>query len=274
MLKSARNNFLDNEVILPDGSKVSKKDFYDLINKTKSELTTSFRLSEDHLEVEGSDRQDVSKALHVLSEETAANFLRYFPRQKRKCALAKFIQTIAKSYKILSSRYIYLFKDKYKSAFRAYLEEQIEILTELQEYMRSTTFGRNRFANGFILTTNAVIELHQLMKNQYDCPFLMTSHICQDSIESKFSVYRAMDGKGGNRVPTANELTYRIQRDTVSQFLKDQDVDIFSLREPLQDARPTRTNYQGKIRLINLFSYIQHILQILPPHSGRFWSEK
>ena len=248
LLKSARNNFLDNEVTLPEGSTVTKKDFYDLIEKTNSEITTAFRISEEHLEVEGSDRQDVSKALQIFSEEIAANFLTYFPRQKNKKALAEFIQVIAKAYKNFSSRYIYFFKDKFKSAFRAYLEEQMEVLEQLQFNMENTKFGPNRFSDGFVLTSRAVIQLHKLMKDQFDCPFLMTSHICQDYVESKFSVYRAMDGKGGNRVPTGLELGHRIQRDTVHQFLKDPDVDIFSLRDELEAELPKPTEYQGNAK--------------------------
>ena len=161
-------------------------------------------------------------------------------------SLAAIIQVLARSYKILSSRNIYYFKDRYKAALRAHIEEQTEMLNKLKFYMERTRFGPNRFSEGFILTVNSVFELHKTMKTRFDCPFLMTSRICQDYVESKFSVYRSMDGRGGKRVPTCLELGYRIQKDTVSQFLKDQDIDIFDLKDTLVSQMPASTSYQGK----------------------------
>ena len=68
---------LDDEVILPGGFKVSVKDFYDLLDKLKTDEndhTSGFHLSEDDLLVESQDRQDVASCLRIFLERTAACF--------------------------------------------------------------------------------------------------------------------------------------------------------------------------------------------------------
>ena len=55
--------------------KISNLDLWDLLEKVKTDEndhTSGFHLSEEHLQVESSDRQDVAKCLHLLSERTAA----------------------------------------------------------------------------------------------------------------------------------------------------------------------------------------------------------
>ena len=63
---------MDDDIILPGGIFVKKKQhFVDLIEKVRAENndhTTGFHLSEEDLEVVSSDRQDMAKCLHVLSE--------------------------------------------------------------------------------------------------------------------------------------------------------------------------------------------------------------
>ena len=63
---------MDDDIILPGGIFVKKKQhFVDLLEKVRSENndhTTGFHLSEEDLEVVSSDRQDMAKCLHVLSE--------------------------------------------------------------------------------------------------------------------------------------------------------------------------------------------------------------
>ena len=41
-------------------------------------------------------------------------------------------------------------------------------------------------------------------------------------------------GMSGNRMPTALETTYRIQRNIISKICEDEDLNIFDLREPLK----------------------------------------
>ena len=95
---------LDDVVEFDCGCKVSVDDFYDLIDKVKTENsdhTIGWHLSENHLELENTDRQDVGLALALISEQTAVCFEKYFPKHKPKLKLAKLIRCLAKVYKIL-----------------------------------------------------------------------------------------------------------------------------------------------------------------------------
>ena len=58
LLKCLRNNLMDNVVTLPGGHKVSKKDFQDILEKTRPENndhTSCFHFSEQDLEVQNRD---------------------------------------------------------------------------------------------------------------------------------------------------------------------------------------------------------------------------
>ena len=235
LLKSCRNHILDDLVILPGNYKISIRDLEDLLAKVRGEYTTAFKFSDDHLDVQGSDRQNATLALQTISEEIAANLKRFFPRSEAKKAMADFFITVARSYKIMCSRQFYCSKDKFKSALRAYYIDQLEVLQQLMHYMENTKFGsnKNKFAKGFIITTKSFVELHALLKDEYDFPLLITSRICQDYVENFFSVTRMMDG-GGNRVPSSMETLYRIARNLINAILKDGKIDIFDLKEALE----------------------------------------
>lgn len=114
---------LDDVIEFECGCKVSIDDFYDLIDKVKTENsdhTTGWHLTENHLELENTDRQDVGAALALISEQTAVCLEKYFPNHKPKLMLAKLIRCAAKSYKILTSRVRKDPKDHLKSAFGIY----------------------------------------------------------------------------------------------------------------------------------------------------------
>lgn len=119
LFKTIRNHLLDDIVELPCGSKVSVYDFYALLDKFRadtSDHTSGFHISEDHLEIESSDRQDVKMAMELISERTAVGFQKYFPKDKAKQALAKFILCLANAFKVGSSRVKYDSKDHLHSA--------------------------------------------------------------------------------------------------------------------------------------------------------------
>jgi hypothetical protein len=45
----------------------SKRDFEDLLHETSGEISTGYRLTQYHLDCKGSARQDVSRAITVIS---------------------------------------------------------------------------------------------------------------------------------------------------------------------------------------------------------------
>ena len=128
----------------------------------------------------------------------------YFALQK----LSKYIAT---------SRTKYDKKDWLHSGFGAFediTEDQIKVLQELKLYMLNTKFGSNGnfFREGILTYIESLFGLHDYMKTKFDLPYLLTSHVENDHHERFIGVIRQFDGKGGNRRPTALQLTYRISR--------------------------------------------------------------
>ena len=82
LFKTVRNHLLDDFVTFLGGFKVSVQNFHDLLDKVRTvsaDHSSGFHISEDHLLVENTDRQDVTMAMHLLSERTVAAFRKYFP---------------------------------------------------------------------------------------------------------------------------------------------------------------------------------------------------
>ena len=115
---------------------MSVKDFRQLQAKCESEISCGFHLEDILLECCSSDRQNTKYAVKLFSELTAANFFRFFPEDKAKCALAKFIGILAKAFKIMSSRVIFNREnDKWQDALSVHLQEQKAVLMELVYYL-------------------------------------------------------------------------------------------------------------------------------------------
>ena len=73
-------------------------------------------------------RQDVAKAVQLLSDRTAALFRRHFPNDKAMLSLAEFIDCLAKCFKILTSRVIKdQHNDMWKDALRVHYEVSLTI---------------------------------------------------------------------------------------------------------------------------------------------------
>ena len=70
-------------------------------------------------------------------------------------------------------------------------EEQKKKLLELKDYMINTIFADNYCAEGCIITLNGILELHLYVKEHFDLPSLLTSHVDQDYVEGAFKDIRA-----------------------------------------------------------------------------------
>ena len=188
--KNLRNHLMDDKCQLPDGSRVSKKDFQDLQNICDTEITCGFHIEDILLDCTSSDRQQTRYAIRLLSDLTAANFYRFFPDSPSKCALAKFIALVAKVYKIMSSRAIYVKGDKWKDGLSVHPEEQTAAIEELIVYLQNTTFAANKFQKAMIITLKATLSLQKFMAEKHGVPYLLTSRLLQDALESYNDVIR------------------------------------------------------------------------------------
>ena len=57
--------------------------------------------------------------------------------------------------------------------------------------MINTIFADNYCAEGCIITLNGILELHLYVKENFDLPSLLTSHVDQDYVEGAFKDIRA-----------------------------------------------------------------------------------
>ena len=141
-------------------------------------------------------------------------------KNKAKQALGDFILCVANAFKVATSRIPLDKKDHLHSGFgNIYFEEQKAVLLELVFYMENTKFhsAENYFQKGFIVTVHSLFRLQEFFKTEYDLPYLLTSKVTNDHHERFIGKMRQADGKGGNRRPTALQLTYRISRFNILQ---------------------------------------------------------
>ena len=234
LFKNIRNGFLDDVVRLPNGEIVTVDDFFDMLEVVQSEITSGFHISENDLNVSGNDRQDTRAAVHVLSERTAAILKHHFPNDSAKQALSSAIDMIAKCFKIMTSRVLCDRSDDWKTALRMHYEKQRDKLLELKDFMKKVTFGENYYQKGCIISVNGILDLHDMLKTKYGLPYLKTSHVDQDYVESSFGRIRA-DSRGGRRKPSALGLGYRLSRYIIDQNMKSKvKVNIFELKDALK----------------------------------------
>ena len=75
------------------------------------------------------------------------------------------------------------------------------------------------------------INISKTFQENYGMKHFPTSKADQNPLESEFGVYRGMDGS--NVDPNALELGWRISRSIIDRALRDPEIDIDAMKEPL-----------------------------------------
>ena len=182
---------LDRTNVFPGGVTVCPADILSLKPLVDTELSNGMKLTDLHFHVKGQDRQIVSLARQLLSEDVAALLTTNFPDDPAKEALSNLIKVASKCFDILNSE-DYNQSDKLGSPFGMYLEEQIPYLRELEYLMGNIDFGGfPRFNKGIIIAINGTIQLHKDLDTLYCIPHLKTRRITQDALERFFSTLKS-----------------------------------------------------------------------------------
>lgn len=197
-VKNTWTHSIDDDIKFEDGTRTSpKKDLYQLKSKLNSaDVSINFNLKDIHIEAKKSERQNVSYARHVLSTECAVMLRKFFPEDHAKLLLADFFQNMDETFKILTSKMIYNYKDPMKNALRIEFEKQESILMKTIDYMQTIKFinkegtGKHPFMKGIIITIRGVLLLHKLLKTEYDIPYLLTTTTNQCWVERGFGELR------------------------------------------------------------------------------------
>ena len=110
---------MDHILITPSGHHISKNDFEELLPFISAEISPGYKLTRQHLDMTGSERQDVGAMCTVFSMTTASLFRQVFEGDEQKEAVADFVELMARGFQILQSRTISAYvKDKFDSAYR------------------------------------------------------------------------------------------------------------------------------------------------------------
>ena len=139
LFKSFRNHTLDKILVFGDGTEVSKNDFEDLLRICMSEISSGSHLNDKMLSCTGTERQNVSMAVKLLSEDTAHLFRQYFPDDGAKQMLADFIQLMHRGFKLFSS-YELDNPDPFRCAIGLHYNTQLPILLEIKKMIGEIRF--------------------------------------------------------------------------------------------------------------------------------------
>jgi hypothetical protein len=102
LLKLIRNWLLDSEFVF-HGSKINKDILHELISSNEKEISSCFKLTMNHLTVEGPKRQNVRIAAELLSHTTATALRHYYPENTSAVAAASFLELVNTWYDIMNS---------------------------------------------------------------------------------------------------------------------------------------------------------------------------
>ncbi|KAG5864089.1 hypothetical protein JTB14_036063 [Gonioctena quinquepunctata] len=138
-LKLKKNFKYFKSFILSTGKKVHKNILEDLISRTAdTEVSSIFKLSEKHLRVEGTEKQNVTLASQLLSHSTATAIKRYYNTEESN-NLEYFIQLVNDWFDIMNLRNLkesQVFKKPYQAN-----KEQVDRLEEMYQVFKNMLCG-------------------------------------------------------------------------------------------------------------------------------------
>lgn len=213
-LKLIRNWLLDTGFNLSNGDVVNKEPIKNLIKLEENvDLKTAHRLTEKHINVERTQRQNVRKASQLLSHTTAAALKYNFPNDKTALSTSEFIELTNQWYDIMNSYVPKLYGQPFERAYGLELDNQDKILDSMLETIKSMRCSGKKclqlFQKGCLISINSLKSLYKELKETYKVDFILTHRLNQDSIENLFSQIRTRGGL--NDHPSPMEALYRIR---------------------------------------------------------------
>lgn len=220
LLKLARNNLLDSGFII-NGSNINKTCLEELLALNAAELKIAYKLSVAHLDVKGSQRQNVKLAAQVFSN-TNATAIRWCGEQGLLMSLqwketANVLQLFNDWFDLFNSKYKYG-RSNISHAYGTNIKEQNTILDNMNDFIQAMRVGKRStllpFQKGILLCNKSLRDMFIYVQEQYSSEtrpiqYLLTNRLNQDVLENLFSYLRMMGG--GYDHPTPVELKNRIK---------------------------------------------------------------
>ena len=117
-LKNLASHVRDKVVKLPDGHEFTIQDFQEALDtRGFFEVSEGHHLKQKQLDASGQERQRVSHAVNMLSNDTADLIESQNPDDPRKLAIAKFLRVCHNAHKVLTSNRWEETEDKLHSPF-------------------------------------------------------------------------------------------------------------------------------------------------------------
>jgi hypothetical protein len=208
MLKLLRNHLLDQGFTIGEGVEVTKKDLEEILLKDNSELKICHKITQQHLDVKGSARQQVRWAAQVLSH-TTATALKCFGKEKQ----GDFIETVNNWFDVMNSR-MELGASPLKCSYGVYQEEQDAALQKMLRVIAQTRVKNRKgllpFQKGIIIGIKSLISMFQNLKQVYQIRYLRTVCENQDIVENFFSRIRALGATHSHPGPVAARHRIRL----------------------------------------------------------------
>ena len=104
------------------------------------------------------------------------------------------------------------------------------------------------FQNALKMAIKTAIELREFLHKEYGIPWLMLSKLVQDHLESLFLLVRALFG--AECKPPPLECVKRMNHIVINTLIQDQNFDIFSIQEVLENE-----NQEGKLECSDILRY-------------------
>lgn len=213
LLKLIRNNLVDRGFTLPNGCNIRRYVLDELIEKTNTEVSSTFKLSPLSMNCVSNERQNVGLAKHLLSHRTSVALKRYFSTEESH-NLADFIELVDKWFDVMNSRN---FNESLhvKRPYGLYLDYQDNILDEMYDLILNMKgIGKNClyvFQKFILISIKSLRILYDKMKQLFPTKFsfILTHRLNQDLLENLFSQLRTRGGNDDH--PSPLNSIYRLR---------------------------------------------------------------
>ena len=194
-LKNGRNHLLDSGYVLPDGTKVTKKELQDLFYKDQAEFRMKHKLSSDHFDCVGAQRQRVILAVQIFSSTVAADL-----KLAGKDEFASFVQKFNNWFDTMNSRRekdpTVPLRSAYGGSMTAEQNKVLKDMLTLVTKMRTITKKGNKkkglcpFQKGIAMSCVGLPKLWEYLRARHpEIKYLLTCRLNQDALENFFSRY-------------------------------------------------------------------------------------
>uniref|UniRef100_A0A182HYC2 Transposase n=1 Tax=Anopheles arabiensis TaxID=7173 RepID=A0A182HYC2_ANOAR len=178
------------------GSIITADPLRKLVEERKdAEITPLFKLNENHLTMSPQERQNVRRAVQLLSH-TTATALRRYQSDDASQTLAEFIETVDCWFSI-SNSYSPWAKIAYKRSYTG-KEEQEKSLDKMYELISNMTAlnktSMQTFQKSILMHITSLKMLYKDMQKKHQVDFISTHKLNQDILENFFSQLRQKGG--------------------------------------------------------------------------------